>query len=265
MVAHYVAKHFPRVLIETNQLAPNMPEAEVAARATRAFESSLMSIDATMRALPEVESRQDQSGSTSVMTLISPGHIICANTGDSRAVMSRSGVCTELSFDHKPFNEGEKARIEAAGSHVKFNRVNGDLAVSRALGDFVYKRREDVSAELQAVTAMPEMLTVARDPNIDEFIVLACDGIWDVMSSQEVVDKVREMLVKGRPPPEPAEEGAAAQADGGEPEQPQPPRPWDLGAVCECLIDHCLRLGSRDNMSVIIVLLDQKLKPRTEA
>jgi len=189
---------------------------------------------------------------------------VCANTGDSRAVLSRNGEAVALSHDHKPFNAGEKERIENAGSHVKFNRVNGDLAVSRALGDFVYKRCDTVDAEHQAVTAFPEIICEQRLP-ADEFIVLACDGIWDVMSSQEVVEKVREMLAIGRPKPPPVEESASGEEN---PVPPQPPslRQWDLGAVCECLIDHCLRLGSRDNMSVIIVLLKlEMLKPETEA
>ena len=175
-----------------------MSEEEVVPRSTQAFEQALMAIDKEMSMQPEVETGQDQSGSTSVMTLISREHIVCANTGDSRAVMSRGGAAVELSHDHKPYNPGEKERIENAGSHVKFNRVNGDLAVSRALGDFVYKRCETQPPEHQAVTAFPEIIAEKRTGQ-DEFIVLACDGIWDVMSSQEVVDKVRDMLQHGRP------------------------------------------------------------------
>ena len=145
-VAHYVAKHFPSFLVKSQLdpggacLVPNMKEADVPARSQAAFEKAIMEIDAEMRKMPDVESGQDQSGSTSVMALLSPGHIVCANTGDSRAVLSRRGEAVALSHDHKPYNPGEKERIEAAGSHVKFNRVNGDLAVSRALGDYVYKR-----------------------------------------------------------------------------------------------------------------------------
>ena len=253
-----MAQHFPRVLLETKQLTADMKDDEVPQRAQLAFERSLMSIDKEMSTISEIESGHDQSGSTSVMTLISRSHIVCANTGDSRAVLSRSGSAVALSHDHKPFNPGEKERIENAGSHVQFNRVNGDLAVSRALGDFVYKRCDSVAPELQAVTAFPEIIGEQRHPGQDEFIVLACDGIWDVMSSQEVVDKVRDMLQHGRPPPPPVDESAVAEDATGptsEPRTPPPERPWDIGAVCECLIDHCLRLGSRDNMSVIIVLV----------
>jgi len=264
MVAHYAAQHFQRIFLQ--HLPVNASAADFVANATVAFETALLEIDAEIGRLAEVQSGQDQSGSTSVMTLVTPKHIICANTGDSRAVLSRDGVAVALSFDHKPFNPEEKDRIENAGGTVKFNRVNGDLAVSRALGDFVYKRCDTAGPKQQAVTAFPEMIAETRDSGKEEFIVLACDGIWDVMSSQEVVDKVRELIRNGRPE-RPAEESMGAAEQSGEQETPQPPkpRPWDLGAVCEELIDHCLKLGSRDNMSVVIVALQPGWKPSPEA
>ena len=73
------------------------------------------------------------------MVLITKTHIYCANAGDSRTVLARSSgpeMCFPLSEDHKPENSGERARIEAAGGFVADNRVNGNLALSRALGDF---------------------------------------------------------------------------------------------------------------------------------
>lgn len=63
-----------------------------------------------------------------------------------------SGVAEPLSFDHKPANESEAKRIIAAGGWVEFNRVNGNLALSRALGDFIFKRNDSKSAEEQIVT-----------------------------------------------------------------------------------------------------------------
>lgn len=125
MVAHYVAKNFAQKLLDTKRLQPGLAEDDVPAQSKSAFEDALMAIDAELRALPEVQSGQDQSGSTSVMTLLSGGHIVCANTGDSRAVLCRAGEAVALSHDHKPYNPIEKRRIEDAGSHVKFNRVNG--------------------------------------------------------------------------------------------------------------------------------------------
>ena len=130
MVAHYMAKHFPDHLLATNKLTPD--QSKVEAQAKDAFEAALMSIDAELRALPDVESGKDQSGSTAVMTLLSPTHVVCSNTGDSRAVLSRGGEAVALSDDHKPDNAIEKERVMAAGGEVKFGRVNGDLAVSCA-------------------------------------------------------------------------------------------------------------------------------------
>ena len=91
-------------------------------------------------------------------------------------------------------------------------------------------RCETQPAERQAVTAFPEIRAFERHAD-DEFVVLACDGIWDVMSSQQVVSKVSDWLQNGRPPPPPppADEDAA-----DPPAEPRPPpRPWDMGAVCE--------------------------------
>ena len=68
----------------------------------------------------------------------------CANAGDSRCVAGLGGVARPLSTDHKPMDTLERERIEAAGGFVEFNRVNGNLALSRALGDFVFKMNDQL-------------------------------------------------------------------------------------------------------------------------
>ena len=83
------------------------------------------------------------------MTWRCPGQ---ANVGDSRAIASVGGCLEVLSFDHKPNNKTEVDRITAAGGWVEFNRVNGNLALSRALGDFIFKRNEEKTPEEQVVT-----------------------------------------------------------------------------------------------------------------
>lgn len=85
------------------------------------------------------------------------------------------GRAKPLSFDHKPQNEAEKARICAAGGFVDFGRVNGNLALSRAIGDFEFKKSADLPPEQQIVTALPDVTThdLSQD---DEFLVVACDG-----------------------------------------------------------------------------------------
>ena len=114
---------------------------------TKALEKAFITIDAEMREYQE-SGDSDRSGCTSVTCMITPTHIICANAGDSRCVFGRNpSITIAMSDDHKPYNEGEKRRIENAGGSVQFKRVDGDLAVSRALGDFQYKRKDQIPSE----------------------------------------------------------------------------------------------------------------------
>jgi protein phosphatase PTC2/3 len=87
-------------------------------------------------------------------------------------------VCTSHILIYLPLTPlvGEKARIVAAGGFVDFGRVNGNLALSRAIGDFEFKKSADLSPEQQIVTAFPDVVTheITGD---DEFLVIACDGL----------------------------------------------------------------------------------------
>jgi serine/threonine protein phosphatase PrpC len=87
------------------------------------------------------ESIYDQSfaGCTANVVMITKTEIICANAGDSRAVLSKKAKAKDLSVDHKPDLPTEKRRIERANGFVEESRVNGMLALSRSLGDFEYK------------------------------------------------------------------------------------------------------------------------------
>ena len=136
------------------------------------------------------------TGCTATVILISPTHIFCANAGDSRTVLARTSgpqMCFPLSDDHKPDNPEEKARIEAAGGFVEENRVNGSLNLSRSMGDFEYKSHATFDFKQQMVTVDPEVRSVARQAN-DQFVILACDGIWDCLSSEECVSQTRDAL-----------------------------------------------------------------------
>lgn len=138
-------------------------------------------------------------GSTAIVVLIKEGKMFIGNVGDSRAVACWNGRTDPLSHDHKPANELESKRIQAAGGWVELNRVNGNLALSRALGDFLFKRNAKKPVEEQIVTALPDV--EVRDITQDlEFIVLACDGIWDVMTNEEVVSFIRHRIAARMPP-----------------------------------------------------------------
>ncbi|KAK5459456.1 Protein phosphatase 2C 2 [Exophiala xenobiotica] len=194
---------------------------------------------ATDRAILNDSRYEDEvSGCTASVGVISRDKIWVANAGDSRTVLGVKGRAKPLSFDHKPQNEGEKARISAAGGFVDFGRVNGNLALSRAIGDFEFKKSADLSPEQQIVTAFPDVITheISSD---DEFLIIACDGIWDCQSSQAVVEFVRR--------------GIAAKQE--------------LHLICENMMDNCLASNSEtggvgcDNMTMIVIgLLNGKTK-----
>lgn len=152
------------------------------------MKESFISLDDDM--MNDEDMKDELAGTTAICVLVKDGKIFCANCGDSRGVMSIRGEAQALSHDHKPSNEAESKRIVAAGGWVEFNRVNGNLALSRALGDFVFKRNDKKTAEEQIVTALPDVTVNDLTEDV-EFMVLACDGIWDVLTNQEVIDFIR--------------------------------------------------------------------------
>lgn len=131
----------------------------------------------------------DFMGSTATVAVIKNEKIFVANAGDSRTVLCSNGTAIPLSQDHKPEREDEEQRIvKAGGAVLKVQgswRVEGVLAVSRALGD--KHLNPYVSPE-------PEITVRALDPQ-DEFLILASDGIWDVFDNQEAVFHVKDKLV----------------------------------------------------------------------
>jgi len=137
------------------------------------------------------------SGSTCVTSIVTPSHVLCANVGDSRCVLATGGTCVSLSEDHKPSLPEELERIEAAGCFEAHDRVNGELAMSRALGDFQYKELS-LPVSQQAVTCIPDVAVQPRnrDPITgDEVLVLACDGVWDVMSNPDSLTFIKDVVM----------------------------------------------------------------------
>lgn len=208
----------------------------------------IMSFDRQLPSSVPAGVRLERSGSTGVVVLVTPTHIICANAGDSRAILSKKNDhLLPLSFDHKPGNDVEVTRVERDGGFVRAGRVDGDLAVSRSFGDFGYK---NCSSTVQSscsfssgsssssdgtgkpkenrVTVYPDIIVHKREPSKDEFVVLACDGIWDRLTNKDCSDLVRSLIY-----------------GGGE---------MDVGLICEEIIDTALELDSRDNMTCCVVV-----------
>ena len=125
-------------------------------------------------------------GCTACVALVAEGEVIVANAGDSRCVMGRKGQAVDMSMDHKPDLEIEKSRIVNAGGFVEDNRVNGVLNLSRSIGDFEYKLNDKLKSDKQLVISLPDV-KIEKIKDAD-FIVIACDGIWECWDSQKVVD-----------------------------------------------------------------------------
>ena len=136
-----------------------------------------------------LRSAESQAGCTATVVLMTATEIYCANAGDSRTVMCEKNNAIELSSDHKPDLPEERSRIIKAGGEVVDGRVNGMLALSRAIGDFDYKpvqppkdAQPNWYLNNHMVTAFPDVVVKPMHKEV-EFIILACDGIWDCKTS----------------------------------------------------------------------------------
>ncbi|XP_054738134.1 probable protein phosphatase CG10417 isoform X1 [Anastrepha obliqua] len=185
-----------------------------------------------------IEEPGKDSGCTAVVALLNGRDLYVANAGDSRCVVCRNGKAIDMSLDHKPEDEEESARIIKAGGRVTLDgRVNGGLNLSRAIGDHAYKMNLELSAEDQMISALPDVRKLIITPE-DEFMVLACDGIWNYLSSEEVVDFIRQRL-----------------KDDSK----------KISQICEELFDTCLApntIGDGtgcDNMTAVIVRFESKI------
>lgn len=150
---------------------------------------------------PKEESQSDENlmldsiGCTANVIMCDFGQrkLTVANAGDSRAVMGRAGKAVALSFDHKPENQVEIDRITKAGSVITEGRVDGNLNLTRALGDLKYKRKEGLTPEECPITANPDTYEYEFDTECD-FILMGCDGVWEQKSNEEMVAWVYERL-----------------------------------------------------------------------
>jgi len=166
-----------------------------------------------------------KSGTTAVCALLRPTEqmLYVAWLGDSQALLVRNGQAVHVVNPHKPDRQDERERIEDMGGCVLFWgtwRVNGQLAVSRAIGDSGYK---------PYVTSEPDVTAVSLD-GTEDFLVLACDGLWDFVTEEEAVMAVYEQIAEA---------------------------PGDIEAVSQRLVQLSKQQGSTDNISVIVVFLTE--------
>ncbi|KAL8139074.1 hypothetical protein V2J09_005075 [Rumex salicifolius] len=138
-------------------------------------------------ALADEDTISTLSGTTALAALIFGRLLMVANAGDCRAVLCRKGEAIDMSRDHKPVCPFEKRRVEETGGFVDNGYLNGVLSLTRALGDWEMKLPRGSPSPL---IPDPELRQIVLTED-DEFLIIACDGIWDVMSSQHAVNLVR--------------------------------------------------------------------------
>mmetsp|Transcript_8655 Transcript_8655/g.13152 ORF Transcript_8655/g.13152 Transcript_8655/m.13152 type:complete len:418 (+) Transcript_8655:34-1287(+) len=196
---------------------------------------------ADQRFLKQAIKRNNYSGSTACVCFVRNTDLYTANIGDSRAVLCRNGKPIALSNDHTPAYKPDAKRVENAGGKIVYGRVNGKLAVTRAFGDLDYKQHKHLffpEADFidNLVIASPEISHHTLQPDQDEFVVVACDGLWDVMSNKAVCTTVCEQLktLTGNNPYK-YTRAVASQ-------------------IAKLLIDQAMARGTTDNVSVVVGL-----------
>lgn len=155
-------------------------------------------------------------GSTAIVALQYDDYFMIANCGDCRAIIDQDGTAVQITKDHKPHLEVERIK-ETGGIIIQFPgdvpRVNGHLAVSRSIGDFQL---------YPSVTWVPEVWQV-HVQSFNKYIVMGSDGIWDVLSNQNVVDIIKKNN--------------------------------NMGTCCDIVTRMARHQGSDDNITMICIML----------
>jgi len=222
LCSRYISQQLPKAIDEVEDLTD-----------TETLRKVVMKTDQDFLDSPEFSNKDD--GCAGLFTIAihdsttNTYSLINGNVGDSRTVLARKEgdtykaiACTQ---DHKPTDEAERRRIESAGGHVQYSRVDGQLALSRAFGDRMLKHPIHAPPEQRKVTSNPDWMVTQVTK--DDFLFMACDGIYEsnVFTRESVVQWISNQLTKTD----------------------------DIAAICASVLDECLTRGSRDNMSCIII------------
>ncbi|XP_008788784.1 probable protein phosphatase 2C 27 [Phoenix dactylifera] len=212
--AHFVRDNLPRVIVE---------DSDFPLKLEKVVSRSFMQTDTQFAKTCSLKSTLS-SGTTALTAMIFGRSLLVANAGDCRAVLSRLGVAIEMSKDHRPCCIKERKRIESLGGFVDDGYLNGQLGVTRALGDWHIEGMKESSQAGGPLSAEPElkMITLTKE---DEFLIIGSDGIWDVFSNQNAVDFARRRLQEHN----------------------------DVKKCCKELVEEAIRRSAMDNLTIVMV------------
>ncbi|XP_024023385.1 probable protein phosphatase 2C 27 [Morus notabilis] len=213
--AQFARDHLPRVIVE---------DADFPLELEKVVTRSFMETDAAFARTCSLESSLS-SGTTVLTAMIFGRSLLVANAGDCRAVLSRNGRAAEMSSDHRPSCIKERTRVESLGGYVDDeDYLNGQLGVTRALGDWHLEGMKEMGDKGGPLSAEPELklITLTKD---DEFLIIGSDGIWDVFRSQNAVDFARRRLQEHN----------------------------NVKLCCKQIVEEATKRGATDNLTVVMV------------
>lgn len=148
-------------------------------------------------------------------------------------MLSRRGVAIEMSKDHRPNCTKEKMRIESLGGYIDDGYLNGELGVTRALGDWHLEGMKGTGERVGPLSAEPELKLVTLTKE-DEFLIIGSDGIWDEFSNQNSVDFARRRLQEHN----------------------------DVKLCCKQIVEEAIKRGATDNLTVVMVSFQAEPPPQ---
>ncbi|XP_042490651.1 probable protein phosphatase 2C 27 [Macadamia integrifolia] len=222
--AHFVRDNLPRVIAE---------DAAFPLELEKVVMRSFMETDAAIARRSSLQSALS-SGTTALTAMIFGRSLLVANAGDCRAVLSRLGVAIEMSRDHRPCCMTERKRIESLGGFIDDGYLNGELGVTRALGDWHLQGMKEIGERGGPLSAEPElkMITLTKE---DEFLIIGSDGVWDVFSNQNAVDFIRRRLQEHN----------------------------DVKLCCKEMVEEGIKRETTDNLTIVLVCFHSDPPPRS--
>ncbi|KAF5789272.1 putative protein-serine/threonine phosphatase transcription factor DBP family [Helianthus annuus] len=218
----FVRDNLPRIIVDD----ANFPM-ELEKVVTRSF----VETDAAFARSCALESTLS-SGTTALTAMIFGRSLLVANAGDCRAVLSRNGLAFEMSKDHRPCCDKERLRIESLGGFVEDGYLNGQLGVTRAIGNWHIQGLKETDNQVGPLSAEPELKLVTLTKE-DEFLIIGSDGIWDVFMNQNAVDFVRRRLQDHN----------------------------DVKRCCKEMVEEAMKRHALDNLTVVIVCFQAEPPP----
>lgn len=218
--ADFACHHLPRFIAE---------DEDFPAEVERVLASAFLQTDNAFAKACSLDAALD-SGTTALAALVLGSSLVVANAGDCRAVLCRRGKAIEMSRDHKPICSKEKRRIEASGGYVYDGYLNGQINVARGLGDWHMDGLK--GSDGGPLSSEPEVMSTKLTKE-DEFLIIGCDGIWDVFMSQNAVDFARRKLQEHNDPVTCSKE----------------------------LVDEALKRKSGDNLAAVVVCFQPQPPP----